>query len=866
MALSPMMQQYVQIKQHHTDAILFYRLGDFYEMFFDDAILASKVLELTLTGRDCGLEERAPMCGVPFHACEGYIAKLVENGYKVAICEQMEDPSAAKGIVRRDIVRIVTPGTVIENSLLDESRNNFIVALATIGNTVGIAYADCSTGEISAGETVTDNVSDHIVTELSRLSPAEVLVTEVFRSLPEVLTFIKDKLHSATEFVEDAPDINIVLRHFKKENFGALELDEKNAAQRALANLLKYVYATQMTGLETLRTLRIYNNEGYMRIDQATRRNLEITKTMRTGERRGSLLGVVDKTRTAMGKRLLRSWFEQPLVDPVAIGKRLNAVAELVDNSGKRSDIRAELDGMLDIERLMAKVVYGSANARDMLALLNVVSRLPKVKSLIADCKTQLIRNINNDIDPLTEVCTLLSEAIADEPPVSVREGGMIRKGYNMELDELREIVKNGKGVLAGIEDREKEATGIKNLKIGYNRVFGYYIEVSKLNSDKVPDTYIRKQTLANAERYITENLKEWESKILGAQERISSLEFEIFSEIRRFVSDRLAVIQLTAGGVSAIDALCSMAEVSSRNRYCMPEITLDSVIDIKGGRHPVVEDLRRDEPFVPNDTYLDGANERTMIITGPNMAGKSTYMRQTAIIVLMAQVGMFVPAQSARIGIVDSIFTRVGASDDIATGDSTFMVEMKEVAYILNNATSKSLIIFDEIGRGTSTFDGMSIARAAIEYANAKIGAKSLFATHYHELTELEGQMDGIKNYNISVKKRGDDVIFLRKLLRGGADQSLGIEIAVLAGAPKKMVSRAREILECLRESEIASVKAYSNVKKYDEEEIIPEAKTEDLELNEVISQLKSIDVETLSPIEAMNLLYKLCKTVQDK
>ena len=862
--LSPMMQQYMQIKDAHRDAILFYRLGDFYEMFYDDAEIASKELDLTLTGRDCGQEERAPMCGVPFHSSEAYVAKLVEKGHKVAICEQVEDPATSKGIVKRQVVRIVTPGTLIENTMLDEGKNNYIVSLFLCGNTVGLAFADSSTGEICAGENAVTNVTDFVVAEMARLSPAEVLMTEEFKGLPEVLSCAADKLHAACEFIDGKPDPGIILRHFNRENFEALGLDGKEAAVGALANLLAYLYATQMSGLETLRSLRHYDNAGFMKLDQNTRRNLEITKTMRTGEVHGSLLGVVDRTRTAMGKRLLRSWLERPLLDPASIIRRQNAVAELVDRSDVRNGIRSVLDGMLDAERLMARIVYGSANARDLIALRNIIYRLPKLKEYMRECTGSLLTSLNGEINTLDDVFDKLSAAIKDDPPTTVREGGMIKNGYNSELDELREIVSSGKNVVTRIEEEEKAATGIKNLRVGYNRVFGYYIEVSKLNTDKVPDTYIRKQTLTNAERYITEHLKEWESKILGAQERITALEYELFSEVRGYVADRLAVIQSTTGGIAAVDVLCSMAEVSARNRYCMPEVIPDGVIDIKGGRHPVVEDINRDVPFVPNDTFLDSSANRTMIITGPNMAGKSTYMRQTALIVLMAQVGMFVPANSAHVGIIDSIFTRVGASDDLAGGDSTFMVEMKEVAYILNHATDKSLIIFDEIGRGTSTFDGMSIARATIEYVNAKIRAKSLFATHYHELTELENQSEGIKNYNISVKKKGEDVIFLRKLLRGGADQSLGIEIAKLAGAPEKMVRRARNILSCLKETEMAAVKAYSPSSEPVPEE--PEKEENELLKSEVMAKLSEIDTDTLSPIEAMNILYKLCKTVQGK
>ena len=868
---SPLMLQYKQIKNQHPDTILFYRVGDFYEMFDDDAILASRELELTLTGKECGRKERAPMCGVPFHRCETYIARLVERGHKVAICEQMEDPALCKGLVRREVIRIVTPGTLIENSLLEEGRNNYIVSLFLMGNTLGIAFADCSTGEIDAGEFTASNASDAAVSELTRLSPAEVLLTEEFKKLPEVVSCIADKIYAACEFIGGTPDRSRVLRHFGVENFEALTLEGRDAAQSALANLLDYLYATQMSGLENLRALRIYNNAGFMRLDYSTRRNLELCETMRTRERKGSLLGVLDKTRTAMGKRLLRSFLEQPLIAPVAIGKRQNAVAELVDKTALRASLRESLDGMLDIERLMTRVVYGSANARDLVALRDILRRLPQIKQTLSTCQTNLLCTLNESIRELPEIYDLLCRSVDDDPPVSIREGKMIRAGYNAELDELRDIVKNGKGVITRIEDEEKERTGIKGLKVGYNRVFGYYIEVSRLYADKVPEDYVRKQTLTNGERYITDRLKEWESRILGAQERVTTLEFELFSEVRRFVADRLAAVQETAGGIATVDVLCSLAETAVRNRYCMPEITLDSVIDIKAGRHPVVEDLHRDEPFVPNDTLLNGGDDRTMIITGPNMAGKSTYMRQVAVIVLLAQIGSFVPAASARIGIVDSIFTRVGASDDLSAGDSTFMVEMKEVAYILSNATSKSLVIFDEIGRGTSTFDGMSIARAAIEYMNDKIRGKALFATHYHELTELESQLSGIRNYNISVRKKGDDVIFLRKLLRGGADQSLGIEIAKLAGCPNKMVSRAKEILAVLQESEIASVAVNSRFAKSDEPEdepdlmLVYDEPTGSQKAEELLEQLKAVNVETLSPIEAMNVLYKLCRKAQE-
>ncbi len=860
--LSPMMKQYKQIKSQHEDALLFFRLGDFYEMFYKDAEVASKELDLVLTGRDCGQKERAPMCGVPFHSCESYIAKLVANGHKVAICEQVEDPATAQGIVKREVIRIITPGTVIENSILEEGKNNFLLSVATFENTVGIAFADISTGEVKATEFFTSDISGSVISEMSRIEPKEVLLDHRARFMAEMISFAKDKLNAAVEIINGIPNGGIIKKHYNVESLEAIDMQDKPVACDALANLLDYLYSTQMTGLGRLDPVALYNNEKYLKLDISTRRNLEICETMRLRERKGSLLGVLDKTKTAMGKRLMRSFLEQPLVDTVAIDKRQNSVEEFFNNSMLRDEIRNLFDGILDVERLMTKIVYGSANARDLNAVKDIAERVPKIKAYLKEMKSELIKQCVRDMDDLTDVATLIVSAIKDDPVAVVREGKMIRSGYNEELDELIDIAKGGRDVIAKMETEEREKTGVPKLKIGYNRVFGYYIEVSRLNSDKVPENYIRKQTLANAERYITEELKVWESKVLGAQERIQSLEFEIFTKVRLYAAECLPRIQKTASAIALVDVLTSLAFVAAKNGYVRPYVNNSGKLNIKDGRHPVIEDLRSGDIFVPNDTVMDSDTNRTMVITGPNMAGKSTYMRQVAIIVLMAQVGSFVPASSAEISVVDGIFTRVGASDDLASGDSTFMVEMKEVAYILNNATKDSLVIFDEIGRGTSTFDGMSIARAVIEYVTDKIKAKALFATHYHELTEMEEQITGIKNYNVSVKKKGKEVIFLRKIVRGGTDQSLGIEVARLAGIPKAVVTRADDILSQLEETKVATVTVSERMKKKEKTEEI--SLEEQVLQTEILQKLREIEADTLSPIEALNILYTLCKSVK--
>ncbi|HHV50428.1 MAG TPA: DNA mismatch repair protein MutS [Clostridiales bacterium] len=865
--MTPMMKQYLEIKEQYKDCILFFRLGDFYEMFFDDAKLVSQELELVLTGRDCGQEERAPMCGVPFHSCEGYIARLVAKGYKVAICEQVEDPATAQGIVKREVIRVITPGTVIEGSMLDEGKNNYlgVIYLGDGAMEAGVCFTDCSTGEVHLIHISGEDVALRVTNEIGRFMPSEILFNDFAAADETIQSFLKNRLEitpqipSADNF-DFRRSTDIILKHFKKSDLGELGLKDQYAAVRALGCTLSYLYTTQMSGLERITTLDIYSDVQFMRLDLTARRNLELVETMRTKEKRGSLLGVLDQTKTAMGKRLLRNWIEQPLVNISQISRRLNAVNELVGDTMLRGDIIELLRNIYDLERIMTRIVYGSANARELKSLSQTICHLAPIKERLIGVKSAMLADIHSDIDPLEDVRELIENAIVDDPPFSVREGGIIREGYSSEVDQLRYEMTDGKGIIASIEAREKEKTGIKTLKVGYNRVFGYYIEVSKSFIGQVPDTYIRKQTLANSERYITEELKNLESRVLGAKDRIVELEYQLFTEVRLKVAEQLHRIQSTAQAIARLDVLCSFAEVAQRNKYTMPIVDLNGRIIIKNGRHPVVETLA-DAPFVPNDTYLDDGENRVAIITGPNMAGKSTYMRQTALIVLMAQIGCFVPAESATIGIVDSIFTRVGASDDLASGQSTFMVEMSEVASILKNATSKSLIIFDEIGRGTSTYDGMSIARAVLEYVVKKIGSKTMFATHYHELTEIENQIEGVKNYNIAVKKRGDDITFLRRIVRGPADDSYGIEVAKLAGIPDSVISRAKEILKSLVESAPAANHGGVAAEVQDFEDDSGQLSLLPISDNEIIRRLKELDVNTLTPIEAMQVLYELAK-----
>ena len=859
--LSPMMQKDFSEKEKHKDQILFFRLGDFYEMFYDDAIVASRELELTLTGRDCGQEERAPMCGVPYHACEVYISRLIKKGFKVAICEQMENPADAKGVVKREVIRVVTPGTLIESNMLAEDANNYIACILSVVEGWGLACADISTGQLFVSQFGPEG-TEALINELGRYSPSEIIFNDGLLDKTAVTDFIKAKLHCVADLCDSdrfemSAAEGIILRHFSKDARD-LGLSDKPLAVRALGALLSYLYETQQKGLERLTDVGYVNSEQYMALDLTARRNLELVQTMRTGEKRGSLLWVLDHTKTAMGKRLLRSYLEKPLLNPAIIDKRLNAVEELFSNTVLRCDLIDSLTGIFDLERLMTRIIYGNATPREYKALECACQKLPGIKGRLSDCHSAFLAKIHQEIDPLEDVCDLLGRAIVDEPPIALKDGGVIKAGFCAELDELRTLVHNTKQVLVEIEAREKEKTGIKNMKIGYNRVFGYYIEVSKSNLSMVPQSYIRKQTLANGERYITPELKELEEKILTAGERITVLEAETFDKVRKQVAGELYRIQQTASAIAHLDVYCSFAEVAVNNGYCRPDINLSDEIIIRDGRHPVVEQLMGGAPFVANDTILNNSDKLIAIITGPNMAGKSTYMRQTALIVLMAQIGSFVPASSASIGVVDGIYTRVGASDDLSSGQSTFMVEMTEVAQIMREATSKSLLILDEIGRGTSTFDGMSIARAVLEYIADKkhIGAKTLFATHYHELTALEEELSCVKNYNIACKKRGDELTFLRRIVPGGADDSYGIEVSKLAGVPDWIIRRARQVLGQLEKGQTASpVKQRKNV----EVETSPQISFEAVIPSEVEEALREIDPNTLTPIEALNKLYQL-------
>ena len=864
--LTPMMKQYFQIKENYPDTILMFRLGDFYEMFFEDAKVVSAELELVLTGRDCGQEERAPMCGVPFHSADSYIARLVAKGYKVAICEQLEDPALAKGIVKRDVTRVLTPGTVIESTMLDEGRNNFLACVCALKDGIGLCFADISTGSVHLTQFERKNSERKIINELGRFSPSEIIINPELLKLSQVTDFVKNKLHSSCDLLDDECfDLSkasaTVMKHFDVRSLSELSLGGADAAVCALGASMDYLRSVQKTELENIKDIDFYGFGSFMRLDVSTLRNLEITETMRNREKRGSLLWALDKTKTSMGKRMIRSWLEQPLLNIAKITKRHNAVSELVENPSLRDDIIESLTGCQDMERLITRIAYSTANARELRGLSSTLGRLPAIKDYLSSCRSSLLGEICSDILPLDDLAGLIDNSIVEEPPFSVREGGMIKDGFNSELDDLRDIVNNGKGYIADIQLREQERTGIKKLKIGYNRVFGYYIEVSNSYKEIVPEDYIRKQTLTNCERFITQELKELESKVLGAQERIVRLEYEIFDSVRKKAAEHLFEIQKTASAVAGIDVLCSYARVAAENNYCCPAMNADDRIAITDGRHPVVEKMI-DFPFVPNDTVLDCGENRCAIITGPNMAGKSTYMRQVALICLMAQAGSFVPAMSAELCVVDGIFTRIGASDDLASGSSTFMVEMNEVADILKNATSQSLIIFDEIGRGTSTFDGMSIARSVLEYSadKRKLGAKTLFATHYHELTELENSVAGVKNYNIAVKKRGDDITFLRRIVSGCADGSYGIEVAKLAGVPNSVVERAKVVL---KELEGEGLKAPVHHAELSEQEL--QISFGSSNANDIVEKLKNLDVNTLTPIEAMSVLYDLTKQAKN-
>ncbi len=863
-----MMKQYFEMKEKYPNTILFFRLGDFYEMFFNDAKTVSRELELTLTGRECGQNERAPMCGVPFHSAESYIARLVAKGYKVAICEQLEDPKLVKGLVKRDVIRVITPGTVLENSMLDETKNNYICSLCYRGNTAGICFADISTGKLTVDQVQAPDVPalTHLLTDrLARYMPSEILIDPQAADLVALRDFIRDRVHAAVECMdsalyEDFPTAEqAVSTQFGGRNLSELSLADKPVALFALNALLDYLARTQITGLERMTEIELDGESAVMGLDLNARRNLELTETLRNKEKRGSLLWVLDRTKTAMGKRLIKSWLEQPLLSPARITLRQNAVEELVENPQLLDEMTSQLTGIYDLERIMTRIVYGSANGRELRSLCTALEKLPGLKNLLDGCEATLLKNLNGEIDGLEDVAELIERSIVEDPPFTIREGGIIQKGYSPELDEIRRDMNGGTELVAAVEARERERTGIPKLKTGYNRVFGYYIEVSNSYKDQVPEDYIRKQTLTNGERYITQELKDLENRILGAHDKSVSLESKLFDEIRRHVADQLARVQSSAKAVAALDVLASFAVVSVKNDYTRPVINMSGKLYLKDSRHPVVEALLEDAPFVPNDVDMDMNDNRVAIITGPNMAGKSTYMRQTAIITIMAQIGCFVPAAVAEIGIVDHIFTRVGASDDLSAGQSTFMIEMSEVADILKNATANSLIIFDEIGRGTSTFDGMSIARAVLEYVHDKklCGAKTLFATHYHELTELEGILPGVKNFNIAVKKRGDDITFLRRILRGGADDSFGIEVAKLAGLPEKVIKRAKQVLADL-ENGAAVSRGQPAAQRFSEE---PVQLVMDSVEGEILQKLRALDVNTLTPIECMNVLFELRK-----
>ena len=872
---TPMMRQFLEIKERCQDCILFFRLGDFYEMFFQDAEIASRELELVLTGKDCGLAERAPMCGVPYHAALSYIGKLVSKGYKVAVCEQMEDPALAKGIVKRDIVRIYTPGTVTDEQMLSQKRNNFIAAIYEFRNMYGISAADITTGEMYLTSLTVGSTYNHLANEIARFAPSEIIINAQAQSIQKIKNFAGTLGNS---YVAPAPE-ELFEYENGKEHLSDIRLggDSKTLlpkilkdelAVRACGALISYMEDTQKTHLSDQITANHYKVDEYMAIDASSRRNLEITETLRDKNKKGSLLWVLDKTVTSMGARTLKKWLEQPLIDADAINARLDAVAELKDAFILRSEIREMLCGVYDMERIAGKITLGTCNARDLVSLRQSAAKLPNIKETLASCNAPLLKTLNEEIDSLVDIWELLDKAIADEPPVVLKEGGLIKKGYNAEVDECREASVNGKMWLAQLEAKEREETGIKNLKISYNKVFGYYIEVTKSYLNLVPPHYIRKQTLVNNERYITDELKKMEDTILGAEERLTRLEFEVFCGVREYVLSQADRLRATANAVARLDALASYAETADRENYCRPEICTDesTEISIKDGRHPVVEKMNASGEFIPNDVLLDCDENLLLVITGPNMAGKSTYMRQVALMILMAQAGSFIPATEAKISIVDKLFTRVGASDDLASGQSTFMVEMSEVANILSNATPKSFLILDEIGRGTSTFDGLSIAWAVLEYISHTLKSRAMFATHYHELTELEGTVAGVKNYCVDVKKKGDNIVFLRKMKRGGADGSYGISVAALAGIPKVVTLRAKEILEQLEEQDSGkggktpkAKSRNSGAERAEEQLDLLSFTANSVMQDEIISELKEIDVQSLTPIEALNVLYRL-------
>lgn len=875
---TPMMQQYLQTKEEYKDCILFYRLGDFYEMFFDDAITVSKELELTLTGKNCGTTERAPMCGIPYHAVEGYLNKLVANGHKVAICEQVEDPKLAKGLVKREVIRIVTPGTNTDIQALDETKNNYIMCIVYVADKYGVSIADVSTGDYFVTEV--DN-ERKLIDEMNKFNPTEIICNESFYMSGLDFDDMRHRLGitiSALEawyFSDDLAE-NTLKDHFHVKSLEGLGLSDYGCGVIAAGALLKYLYETQKNELDHISAIHPYSTGKYMLIDSSSRRNLELVETLREKQKRGSLLWVLDKTKTAMGARMLRSYVEQPLIDKAEIEKRQDAIEEINEHVITREELREYLNPIYDLERLVTRVTYLSANPRDLIAFKNSIAMLPPIKALLTDFKGAMLTEIENDMDSLEELYELIEGAINDDPPILVREGEIIKDGYNADVDKYRKAKTEGKTWLAELEAKERDKTGIKNLKIKYNKVFGYYLEVTNSYKELVPEYFTRKQTLANAERYITPELKELEDMILGAEDKLAALEYDLFCDVRNKIAEQVVRIQQTAKAVAKLDVFVSLAVVAEQNNYCRPKMNENGIIDIKGGRHPVVEKMIHNEMFIDNDTYLDNGNNRIAIITGPNMAGKSTYMRQTALIVLMAQIGGFVPATSARIGIVDRIFTRVGASDDLASGQSTFMVEMNEVANILRNATSNSLLVLDEIGRGTSTFDGLSIAWAVVEHiSNPRLlGAKTLFATHYHELTELEGKLNNVHNYCIAVKEKGDDIVFLRKIVKGGADKSYGIQVAKLAGVPDSVIDRAKEIVEELIANDITAgtrklvVDNSSRKKKekLDEVDLAQMSLFDTVKDDDIIDELRNADVGNMTPLEALNKLYELQNKIKNR
>ena len=859
---SPMMQNYLKTKEDYKDCILFYRLGDFYEMFFDDAITASRELELTLTGKDCGQEERAPMCGIPYHAAETYVARLISKGYKVAICEQLEDPKTAKGIVKRDVIRVVTPGTVIESNLLEEKKNNYIMAIYKNGIYFGMSVCDLSTGDFRMTQIRDTNNFAMLMDEISRYSPSEIVVNELMFNSTEEIIKIKERFETyiskSNGFSQNVNEIKERSRIVNEDDKEIEKLDEYILAITAANGLIAYLVDTQKNNLEYLNKILLYNTSKYMSLDINARRNLEITEKLRDKSKKGTLLWVLDKTSTSIGGRLLRRWLNDPLVDECHINRRLESVKELKEDIILRGDIVDSLKKVYDIERLASKISYGSANGRDLISLKNSTAQLPGIKTILSKAKSQMLKDLYGELDELQDIYAIIDKAIVDEPPISVKEGGLIKLGYDEEIDRLKTATTDGKNWVLKLEAEEREKTGIKGLKVGFNKVFGYFIEVTKSNLSQVPDRYIRKQTLANCERYITEDLKRLENEILGAEEKVINLEYNAFVEIRDEIEKNVQRVQKSANIISILDVLASFATVADDMNYVMPTVDNSGIIDIKDGRHPVIEKIIGGSEFVPNDTYLDKGENRLSIITGPNMAGKSTYMRQVALITLMAQCGSFVPASYAKIGVVDKIFTRVGASDDLSMGQSTFMVEMMEVATILKEATQNSLVILDEIGRGTSTYDGLSIAWAVAEYISdkEKCGAKTLFATHYHELIQLEEKLEGVKNYSIAVKEKGEDIIFLRKIISGGTDESYGVHVAKLAGVPKAVTTRANEVLRSIERKNVLNEK---KLEKENKKETAGQLDMYNYKLAEIAHEIDKIDLNQLTPIDALNTLLKM-------